>query len=189
MIDGDAISLLPLELDQLEDLWKAADSKEIWEFTSSRIDSKDEMMLTIEKAIAERDKGNQIPFAVFDKEKGRIIGSTRFLEISDIHKTLEIGWTWYHPEYWRTRVNTETKFLLLKYAFEEMGNNRIQFCTDLRNVRSQKAIARIGAKKEGTLRKHRVIADGFVRDTVVFSIIKDEWPAVKAQLQEKLMRT
>ena len=185
---GAAILLLPLEIDQLDDLWKAADSKEIWEFTSSKINNKEEMKQTIEKAIVERDKGNQIPFVVVDKEKGRIIGSTRFLDISEIHKTVEIGWTWYHPDYWRTRVNTETKFLLLKYAFEEMRNNRIQFCTDLRNVRSQKAIVRIGAQKEGTLRKHRIIEDGFVRDTVVFSIIKDEWPNVKSGLQEKLKR-
>lgn len=187
-LDGDTVLLLPMEIEQLDDLWKAADSKEIWEFTSSKINSKVEMQMMIEKAINEREKGSQIPFVVIDKKKSRIIGSTRFLDISEIHKTLEIGWTWYHPDYWRTRVNTETKFLLLKYVFEEMNFNRIQFCTDLRNVRSQKAIERLGAQKEGVLRKHRIIAEGFVRDTVVFSIIKDEWPTVKSLLQEKLKR-
>lgn len=187
-LDGDTVLLLPLEKEQLDGLWKAADSKEIWEFTSSKINSKEDMHVMIEKAIIEREKGSQVPFVVIDKKKGTIIGSTRFLDISEIHKTLEIGWTWYHPDYWRTRVNTETKYLLLKYAFEEMNFNRIQFCTDLRNVRSQKAIERLGAQKEGVLRKHRIIAEGFVRDTVVFSIIKDEWPTVRSLLQGKLKR-
>ena len=102
-LDGDTVLLLPLEKEQLDGLWKAADSKEIWEFTSSKINSKEDMHVMIEKAIIEREKGSQVPFVVIDKKKGTIIGSTRFLDISEIHKTLEIGWTWYHPDYWRTR--------------------------------------------------------------------------------------
>lgn len=186
ILEGKTVQLVPMSLDQLDDLWKAADSPEIWEFTASRINSKEEMKQIIEIAATEREKGTQIPFTVIDKESSRIIGSSRFLEISGSNKTLEIGWTWYEPGFWRTGVNTDTKFLMLQYAFEEMEVNRVQFCTDSRNVRSQNAISRIGAQKEGILRKHRIIADGYVRDTVVFSIIRDEWPMVKSLLMDKM---
>lgn len=184
-LDGSTVKLIPIELGLLEDLWKAAQPQEIWEFTASKIRNEQEMKLTIETAISEREKGTQYPFAVIEKS-GKVIGSSRYLEISEHNKSMEIGWTWYHPDYWRTKVNTETKFLMLKHAFEVLHMNRVQFSTDARNVRSQNAIARIGAKKEGVLRKHRIIADGYVRDTVVFSIIKEEWPMVKTLLKDKL---
>lgn len=185
-LQGNAVKLLPMETSQLDGLWEAGNNKSIWEFTSSKVRSKDEMKKVIEAAMAEREKGTQIPFVVYDKKTGNIVGSTRFLDISEAHKSLEIGWTWYSPKYWRTRVNTETKLLMLQFAFEKMEVNRVQFCTDSRNVRSQTAIARLGAQKEGVLRKHRIIADGYVRDTVVFSILKEEWPQIKKELQEKL---
>lgn len=188
-LEGHSVLLLPMELEQKQELWRAAEPQQIWEFTSSKIRSKDEMKLTIETAIMERELGNQIPFVVSCKESGKIIGSTRFLDISEKNKSLEIGWTWYHPDYWRSAVNTETKFLLLRYAFEEMKMNRVQFCTDARNIRSQNAIQRIGATKEGILRKHRIIADGYVRDTVIYSIILEEWPEIKSLLQEKMNRS
>lgn len=187
-LEGPTVKLLPMEMCQLNDLWNAANAQEIWEYTSSKIKSREDMKRTIEAAAAERERGTQIPFVVLDKESGKVIGSSRYLDLLESHKSLEIGWTWYHPDYWRTRVNTETKFLMLQYAFEEMDMNRIQFNTDSRNFRSQTAIARLGAKKEGVLRKHRIIADGYVRDTVVFSIIKEEWPEVKSILQEKMNR-
>jgi N-acetyltransferase len=188
-LDGQTVRLVPMEIEQLDDLWKAGHLQEIWEFTASKIKSKEDMRAAIKAAADEREKGTQYPFVVVDKETGKIIGSSRYLDISEAHKSLEIGWTWYHPEYWRTRVNTETKFLMLGHAFEEMGMNRVQFCTDSRNIRSRKAIARLGAEKEGVLRKHRIIADGYVRDTVVFSIIKDDWQMVKSLLQEKMNRS
>ncbi|MEH7441463.1 GNAT family protein [Bacillus sp. JJ1122] len=187
-LEGPTVILMPMEMEQLDDLWNVAQAQDIWEFTSSKIKNKEDMKLTIEAATAEREGGIQMPFVVVDKESGKMIGSSRYLDLSRSHKSLEIGWTWYHPDYWRTRVNTETKFLMLQYAFEEMDMNRVQFCTDLRNIRSQTAISRLGAKKEGVLRKHRVIADGYVRDTVVFSIIKEEWPLVKSKLQDMMKR-
>ncbi|WP_423407045.1 GNAT family N-acetyltransferase [Heyndrickxia sp. MSNUG] len=187
-LEGPTVTLMPMEMEQLNDLWNVAQAQEIWEFTASKIKSKEDMKLTIEAATAEREKGIQMPFVVVDKESGKMIGSSRYLDVSSSHKSLEIGWTWYHPDYWRTRVNTETKFLMLQYAFEEMDMNRVQFCTDFRNIRSQTAISRLGAKKEGVLRRHRVIADGYVRDTVVFSIIKEEWPMVKLTLQDMMKR-
>ncbi|MGA9226375.1 MAG: GNAT family protein [Mesobacillus sp.] len=187
-LEGPTVTLVPMEMKQLDNLWNAAQAQEIWEFTASKIKSKEDMKQTIEAATAERERGVQMPFVVVYQESGRIIGSSRYLDLSRSHKTLEIGWTWYHPDFWRTRVNTETKFLMLQYAFEEMDMNRVQFCTDSRNIRSQTAISRLGAKKEGVLRKHRIIADDFVRDTVVFSIIKEEWPMVKTILQDMMKR-
>lgn len=188
-LEGTTVTLLPMGIEHLDDLWKAADAQAIWEFTASKIMCKEEMELTIKAAVEERKRGTQFPFVVVDNESGKIIGSSRYLDLSESHKSLEIGWTWYHPDYWRTRVNTETKFLMLQHAFEVKNMNRVQFNTDSRNIRSQTAIARLGAKKEGVLRKHRIIADGYVRDTVVFSIIKEEWPMVKSLLQDKLKRT
>lgn len=187
-LEGATVILAPMRAEMLDELWEAANSKQIWEFTSSKIYSKEDMKVTIAKALAENKKGVQVPFVVIDKANGKVIGSTRYLDVANAQKTLEIGWTWYHPDYWRTRVNTETKFLLLKYAFENLKFNRVQFCTDLRNVRSQNAIERIGAQKEGILRKHKIIEDSYVRDTVVFSIISDEWLDVKALLQVKMKR-
>ncbi|WP_079509363.1 GNAT family N-acetyltransferase [Mesobacillus jeotgali] len=185
-LQGETVRLIPMELDQLDNLWEAGKNQSIWEFTSSKIRSKEDMKKVIEAAKMERDKGTQIPFAVVDMQTDKIIGSSRYMDISKAHKSLEIGWTWYNPEYWRTGVNTETKFLMLQHAFEKLDMNRVQFCTDSRNVRSQTAIVRLGASREGVLRKHRIIADGYVRDTVVFSIIKEEWLEVKSLLQNKM---
>lgn len=186
ILEGNTVKLVPMENSHLDGLWDAGHNQSIWEFTSSKVRNKAEMKKIIVSAIAEREKGTQLPFTVIDKKTGEIVGSTRFMDISEVHKSLEIGWTWYSPEYWRTRINTESKFLLLQYVFETMGLNRVQFCTDSRNVRSQAAIARLGAVREGVLRKHRIIADGYVRDTVVFSILKEEWPKIKRELQEKM---
>ncbi len=186
ILEGNTVKLVPMETSHLDGLWDAGHNQSIWEFTSSKVRNKAEMKKIIVSAIAEREKGTQLPFTVIDKKTGEIVGSTRFMDISEVHKSLEIGWTWYNPEYWRTRINTESKFLLLQYVFETMGLNRVQFCTDSRNVRSQAAIARLGAVREGVLRKHRIIADGYVRDTVVFSILKEEWPKIKRELQEKM---
>lgn len=187
-LEGESVKLIPMEIEQLDRLWEAGQFQSIWEFTASKVRSREEMKTVIESAILEREKGTQIPFVVIDKQTDKIVGSSRYLDILPSHQSLEIGWTWYSPDYWRTKVNTESKFLMLQHAFEKMDVNRVQFCTDLRNVRSQTAIARLGAQKEGILRKHRIIADGFVRDTVIFSILKEEWPAVKCLLQEKMNR-
>jgi RimJ/RimL family protein N-acetyltransferase len=131
-------------------------------------------------------KGMDLPFAVIHLETGQAIGATRYLEIHTHDQGLEIGGTWYAVNFQRTAVNTECKYLLLKHAFETLGFIRVQFKTDLRNERSQRAIERIGAVKEGVLRKHMILPDGSVRHSVYYSILDDEWPAVKIQLEEKL---
>lgn len=184
-LEGEAVKLVPVSMDHLDGLWEAAKPEEIWTYTASKVRSKADMENTIQKAIQERDNGSSYTFTVLDN-KNQIIGSTTFLDIRHANKSVEIGSTWYHPDVWRTRVNTECKLLLLEHAFEKWGLTRVQLKTDSRNLRSQTAIARIGAVKEGTLRKDRVIADGYVRDTVFFSILNEEWENVKNQLKEKL---
>ncbi len=133
--------------------------------------------------------GTDLLFAVIDQETGRAIGCTRYLEINRKHRKLEIGGTWYGTAYQRTKVNTESKFLLLEHAFEVLNCIRVQFKTDARNIRLQKALVRINAVKEGVLRNHMILSSGEVRDSVYYSIIPPEWPVVKAILEEKLAQT
>lgn len=129
---------------------------------------------------------NMIVFAQVLRETGEAIGMTSYLDIRPEHRGLEIGFTWISPEHRGTQVNPESKLLLLSHAFETLGCLRVQLKTDLRNVQSQAAIAKLGAVREGVLRKHLILPDGHVRDTVMFSIIAEEWPAVRAGLQARL---
>jgi len=129
---------------------------------------------------------NVVPFAVVSKESGEVIGSTTYMDIRPIHMGLEIGMTWYVEGVRGTKVNPECKFMLLEHAFEKLGCHRVQLKTDGRNLQSQAAISKLGAKLEGTLRKHMVMRDGFVRDTVMYSILAEEWPVVRAGLLSRL---
>jgi len=126
------------------------------------------------------------PFAVIHTKSGRVAGATRYLNIAPEHRGLEIGGTWYGADFRRTMVNTECKYLLLEHAFETLGCIRVQFKTDMRNTRSQIAIERLGAKREGVLRNHMIMPDGKYRDSVFYSILDVEWPDIKKRLEEKL---
>lgn len=129
---------------------------------------------------------DQLAFAIVDSISGRPVGSSRYLNIRPQHRGLEIGWTWLGREWQRTPVNTEAKLLLLGHAFEALGAIRVEFKTDERNARSQAALERIGAIREGVLRQHMIVQDGFRRNSVYFSILDSEWPAVKARLEARL---
>ena len=137
----------------------------------------------IRQASAGVEAGREIAFAIVDAASGRAVGSTRYLDIERDHRALEIGWTWIGPAWRRTPINTECKLLLLTHAFEALAAHRVTLKTDARNVVSQRAIERIGAVREGVLRRHRVCWDGSIRDTVYYGIIDAEWPAVKARLE------
>jgi len=184
---GSSVLLKPLELDHAGDLAEAGSDASVWRYLPiAPPQSKVENESWIRDAIEESRSGEQIPFAIRLQETGRAIGSTRYLDIQRENSALEIGWTWVGKDWQRTIVNTECKFLLLRHAFETLGALRVQLKTDGRNEQSQKAIARIGAKREGTLRKNRRLWDGFVRDTVVFSVLDSEWPGVKRRLEERM---
>jgi RimJ/RimL family protein N-acetyltransferase len=133
-------------------------------------------------------RGEAVAFVIIEMATGEAVGGTVLFDYSEVHKRVEVGFTWLATRVWRTAVNTECKFLLLRHAFETLGMNRVQLKTDARNVRSQAAITRIGAVREGVWRSHMVLPDGRVRDTVMFSIVAAEWPAVKAGLGAKLAR-
>ena len=137
----------------------------------------------IEAAKVAAADGSQLPFAVVERATGRAIGSTRYLDIRRNDRGLEIGWTWLGAAYQRTPTNTESKYLLLRHAFDDLGTIRVQLKTDLRNERSQRAIERLGAIREGVLRKHVILWDGFIRDTAYYSILDNEWPGVRKRLE------
>jgi N-acetyltransferase len=138
--------------------------------------------------LADAIRPEYVAWATVDAATDRAVGSTRFGDIAPEHGRVEIGWTWIAPSHQRSAINTEAKLLQLSYAFDELGASRVALKTDGRNLRSQAAIERLGAEREGTLRKHMRMPDGFIRDTVYFSILADEWPSVKARLEERLAR-
>jgi RimJ/RimL family protein N-acetyltransferase len=138
--------------------------------------------------LADAQRPEYVAWATVDAATGRAIGSTRFGDIAPEHGRVEIGWTWIAPSHQRSAANTEAKLLQLSYAFDELGATRVALKTDGRNLRSQAAIERIGAQREGALRRHMRMPDGFIRDTVYYSILAEEWPAVKARLEKRLAR-
>lgn len=184
---GRWVRLEPLAPRHARELFEAGRDPSIWEFllVPPPRDVRD-MEAYIEQALREQRAGTALPFVIIAADAGRAIGSTRYLDIRPAHSGLEIGWTWLSPVVQRTAVNTECKLLLLAHAFELLGCLRVQLKTDARNLRSQAAIERIGAVREGVLRRHMITRGGFVRDTVMYSITDTEWPAVRERLQAHL---
>ena len=188
-LEGTAVRIEPLAPTHLDDLFDAAQDDAIWAYMPTNPSaSRDTMAAWIADALAARTADAQLPLAIIARSSGRAVGSTRYLNIIPRDRSLEIGWTWLGREARRTVVNTECKYLLLLHAFERLGALRVQIKTDSRNLTSQRAIERIGAVREGILRKHMLVQHGYQRDTVMYSIVDDEWPAVKARLREYLAR-
>ena len=179
ILQNEVIELRPIQIEDVEGIFKAAQFPEIWEHMSDSLLTEEAVQHYVKKAIAEREAGLSYKFVIVHKELKQIIGSTSFLDIADAHKRLEIGATWLNPRFWNTNVNTICKFLLLQYCFEDRELNRVQIKTGHENHRSQKAIERLGATKEGYLRNHMIQRDGRIRHTVMYSIIKEDWPAIK----------
>ncbi|MEY2195637.1 GNAT family N-acetyltransferase [Neobacillus sp. BF23-41] len=181
-LEGNSISLIPLEVKHKEQLFEALKSPEVWKYSWRKVTTVDDIEQILMIAVNNKKDGKHIPFIVKDKLKGQVLGTTQICGIDKVNRNVEIGWTWLSPKVWRTKVNTECKFLLLKYCFEELKVNRVQFSVSGENLRSQKAVERIGATKEGTFRKHRVKEDGTIQDNIFYSIIDDEWESVKERL-------
>ena len=182
ILENKRARLEPLAEHHYDQLWPIAQQRELWQFTSAKVNNEEDFKKYFYQALSERKHGLSYPFAIFDKQENRYAGSTRFGNISFEHKRVEIGWTWYHPELQRTGLNRACKFLLLRFGFESLGLNRIELKTASTNEKSQRAISKIGATKEGILRKHMINEDGSRRDSVLFSIINDEWPAIKQRI-------
>ncbi len=185
-LKGQTVDLISLDKQHFADLEKLAKEKSIWEYYT--LDCSDSVRFNeaFNETLCERDKGKQYPFVVFHKKEKKIIGSTRFLDIQQQNRKLEIGWTWLHPDYWASPVNPECKLLLLSYCFEELQTVRVQFKTDENNFRSRKAIEKIGGQYEGILRNDMIRDNGTRRNSACYSIIDDEWADVKTKLNENL---
>ena len=186
ILDGNHVRLEPLSLAHHSQLCNVGLDKDLLLWTESYSPTSAGLSGYIEKALVMQREGRALPFAVISKASNCIVGSTRLGNIDSAHRRVEIGWTWYGVSWQRTAVNTETKYLLLRHAFETLGCIRVEFKTDVLNEKSRRALLRIGAKEEGIFRKHMILSSGRVRDTICFSIIDDEWPEVKTRLEKFL---
>ncbi|WP_242245442.1 GNAT family N-acetyltransferase [Bacillus cereus group sp. BfR-BA-01330] len=184
---NDRAMLRLMHVNDIESLFTIVEgNKEIWKYLIAKMDSYQDMEQYVQVAIKGFEGETDLPFVVVDQKTNENVGSTRLYSISKENKTVELGQTWYHPSVHRTSINTECKYMLLQYAFEELHMLRVQIKTDLRNEKAQSAIERLGAVKEGVLRNERQLPNGYVRDAVVYSIIASEWPVIKEQLLQKL---
>jgi RimJ/RimL family protein N-acetyltransferase len=190
-LQGATVRLEPLRRDHAADFWNVAKGSldEIFRWIPYQVHTSQDFTQIVEKAFAEQDHGDSVVFATVERNSDRVIGSTRFMNIDRFNCRVEIGSTWIAPAWQRTTINTEAKFLMLRHAFEVWKCIRVELKADALNEKSRNAILRLGAKEEGTLRKHLVTWTGRVRDTVYFSILDTEWPAVKSRLESKLPRT
>lgn len=181
-LEGSMVCLIPFDMKYKDLLIDSIKSPEVWKYTWREVKTIEDIEEIIEIAVRNKNENSQIPFMIKEKLTDKIIGTTRIGEIDKINRNVEIGWTWLSPAYWRTGVNTACKYLLLQYCFEVLKVIRVQFSVSGHNVRSQKAVERIGAVKEGTFRKHRIKSDGTVHDNVFYSILDIEWKEVKDNL-------
>ena len=188
VLEGRHVRLEPLTLGHHAALCEVGLDPELWRWTVADVATPDDLRRYMEAALREQEEGRALPFATIDRETGRAVGSTRFGNADPKHRRVEIGWTWIGRPWQRTAINTEAKYLMLRHAFEKLGCIRVELKTNALNQRSRTAILRLGAKEEGTLRKHMISERGALRDTVCYSILDDEWPQVKARLEGMLAR-
>ena len=185
LLTGRHVRLEPMTEEHVPGLAQIGVGQTFWDFMLyGNINTVDDMRNWVREILSRAEKGTDLPFVAIHLASGRVAGATRYLNIMPKDRGLEIGGTWYGSEFQRTPVNTECKYLLLQHAFEILGCIRVQLKTDLRNERSQKAIERIGAVKEGVLRNHMILPDGRYRHSVFYSILDTEWPTVKQRLEE-----
>ncbi|MDJ1468997.1 GNAT family N-acetyltransferase [Xanthocytophaga flava] len=184
VLKGQMVELVSLDKAHFDTLEKLATEEKIWQFYPFDLANPEKFKATLPAALEEREKGSQFPFTIFYKEK--IIGSTRYMDIQPKHKKLEIGFTWMHPDYWGSGINTECKFLLLQYCFDYLEIQRVHIKTDEMNVRSRKAIEKIGGQFEGIIRNDMVRDNGTKRNSASYSIIDQDWQHVKVHLLQML---
>ncbi len=186
---GNYVRLEPMTEAHVPGLAQIGAGQTFWGFmVYGDVNTENDMRNWVRDLLSRAERATDLPFVAIHLASGRVAGATRYLNIMPKDRGLEIGGTWYGNEFQRSPVNTECKYLLLKHAFEILGCIRVQLKTDLRNERSQKAIERIGAKKEGVLRNHMILLDGRYRHSVFYSILDTEWPEVKQKLEEMMAR-
>ena len=189
ILEGKHVRLEPMTEAHVPGLTRIGVGQTFWDFMLyGNINTEADMANWVQDILSRAEKGTDLPFVAIQLASGRLAGATRYLNIMPKDRGLEIGGTWYGPEFQRTAVNTECKYLLLQHAFETLECIRVQLKTDQRNERSQEAIERIGAVKEGVLRNHMILPDGRYRHSVFYSILDSEWPQVKQRLEQMLNR-
>jgi RimJ/RimL family protein N-acetyltransferase len=185
-LEGSLVVLEPLRADHAEELWEAAQAPEIWAWLAHLGEDRDLFDRWFQLSLEAAREGREGPFATRMVEEGRVVGSSRFLNVRPDDRVVEIGWTWLHPSAWRSGINVEAKLLMMRHAFEALGCVRVEFKTDARNERSRAALAALPARFEGVLRKHMIVPDVGQRDSAYYSVIDEEWPAVRANLEARL---
>lgn len=186
ILDGRFVRLEPLLPTHAEALTRVGCDPRIWEFSRTLLRERADVDAYIAKALRARDAGTAYPFVTLDRATGTPIGSTRFENIERAERRVEVGWSWLAPAWWRTPINTEAKYLMLRHAFEDWGCVRVEFKVLVGNERSLTSIERVGATREGILRKRLPYRDGTFRDVVFLSMLDDEWPAIRARLEQRL---
>lgn len=180
---GEAVLLRPMTKDDVEGIYACCQDKRIWTHMLHTLQTREDVRAYVEQALVNQVAGMEYPFVIVLRATNEIVGSTRFFDIATAHKRLELGHTWLHPSVWRTNINTECKYLLLAYCFEQLQYQRVQIKTGHQNTQSQKAIERIGATKEGILRNHMIRLNGDARHTVMYSVVQEEWLEVKQHIE------
>ncbi len=189
VLEGRHVRLEPLDLDRHWDGLRAIGlAQALWRFTAAKVRDEAELKCYFEKGLADQERGTALVFVTVQRATGRVAGSTRLANIVREHKRVEIGWTWLGLEFQRTALNTEAKYLMMRHAFETWGMMRVEYKTSSTNLKSQNAMRRLGLVEEGILRKWMYNEDGTTRDTMWFSCIDDEWPAMKARLEGLMAR-
>ena len=185
-LEGEFVRLEPMRGDHLPDIIKAGMDDAIWKFTNNVVKNQADLERYVRAALTDQANGVALPFVTIERDSGTVVGSTRFGNIDEANRKVEIGWTWINPKWQRTAINTEAKLLMLTHAFEVWECIRVELKTDSNNEKSRNAMLRIGATEEGMLRNHMITESGRLRHSVYFSIIASEWEDVKAGLIEKL---
>jgi RimJ/RimL family protein N-acetyltransferase len=185
-LKGEIVVLEPFAEEHADELWEAAQAPEIWSWLARIGENREYFDGWLRQTLADAESGKEGPFATRERRSGKLIGSSRYLNVRPPDRVVEIGWTWLEPGAWGSGANVEAKLLMLEHAFETLGCLRVEFKTDARNQRSRAALAAIPAQFEGIMRKHMIVPDIGVRDSAYFSVIDDEWPEVRANLQRRL---
>lgn len=181
---NDIVTLRTMKLTDIDAIFEAGNFSEIWTHLAVTIQSRDDAANFVEQSLLNQELGKEHPFVIIDNQTNRIIGGTKLMDLDYTHMRISLGFSWLSPAYWRSPINSNCKYLLMQYCFEVLQLNRVQIQADERNIRSRNAIARIGATQEGIFRDHMIRKDGTPRNTVIFSVIRPEWPIVKMHIEQ-----
>jgi len=186
VLEGRHVRLEPLVPEHFDALWEVGREPELWRWTQAQVEKREDLERYVKTALEWKAAGIALPFATCSRAENRVVGSTRFANIDRENRRAEIGWTWIGSPWQRTAINSEAKLLMLAHAFDTEGCIRVELKTDVLNEQSRTAIRRLGAQEEGIFRHHSICESGRLRDTVYYSILREEWPAVRAGLEARL---